>query len=401
MSFYSAQRLTPSGLRLLAREIVPTADSDAAGGPAWLMPVLTLVVAGVLATVVTLHGHEFMTAIERAAQTDWRLAAAGALFEAASIAGYVVLQHRVIGAADSAHPAEGLLRHRARRHRRHSAAADRWPRRRGGHRLGAEGPRRALRARVAERLLAFLLLIYAVYMAALLVFGAAVGFGLVHVVARSALGVARRRPGARPSALPALTLRPPRTGSPALLRRAALGSGRRASSAARARSSSCPRSLCAQRRARSRTAPAPSGAPRRAGLVGLRHRRARSRCCTRSAPRCRCPRRARLLPRHDVQPAAAARAASAAAWSARSSCFGAPAAPATRRRAGLPHDRGLAARRLRACLERPAADVGRALARRAAVAVAPPNAPERRRPKAVRRSARRAVIRTPAHLLPV
>jgi putative heme transporter len=246
VSFYSGQRLTPSGLRLLAREIVPTADSDAAGGTARLMPVLTLVVAGVLATVVTLHGHEFMTAIERAAQTDWRLAAAGALFEAASVAGYVVLLHRIVSADSRLRLKDSYDITLAG-----TAATRLLPTAGLG---GAAVTVWALRARglstkeVTERLLAFLLLLYAVYMAALVLSGGAVALGLVHVSHGSALGFVGAGLGLTIGLLALAPAAAPQVLAGAL-RRAALGSGRRASFSARALEQ-LPAFTLAQRRAR-------------------------------------------------------------------------------------------------------------------------------------------------------
>ena len=160
MSFYSAQRLTPSGLRLLAREIVPTADSDAAGGPAWLMPVLTLVVAGRSG-----HGRHAPRTRVPARRWSGRCTPAGCLARGGSVRGRLDGGLRRSSFTEwsgvqCAAAAQGLLRHHARRQRRDAAAAYRRSGRCCRHRLGAA--RSGVRPReLTERLLAFLVLLYA------------------------------------------------------------------------------------------------------------------------------------------------------------------------------------------------------------------------------------------------
>jgi uncharacterized membrane protein YbhN (UPF0104 family) len=120
----------------------------------------------------------------RALHAGWHVLITGALFEAASIAGYVLLLHRVVGRAcarlrfkDSYDialagnvamrllPTAGLG----------GAAVTVWALRARGVR-----PRE-----LTERMLAFLLLLYGVYMAALLLSAGAVALGIVHVHGRT------------------------------------------------------------------------------------------------------------------------------------------------------------------------------------------------------------------------
>ena len=149
---------------------------------------LPLAAAVLLAALLALHAHEFLHAVVRALHAGWRVFIAGALFEAASVAGYVVLLHRVVGRAcarlrfnDSYDialagtvatrllPTAGLG----------GAAVTVWALRARGAR-----PRE-----LTERLLAFLLLLYGVYMAAMLVSAGAVALGVVHVVHGQSLAI--------------------------------------------------------------------------------------------------------------------------------------------------------------------------------------------------------------------
>ncbi|MGI8430200.1 MAG: lysylphosphatidylglycerol synthase transmembrane domain-containing protein [Solirubrobacteraceae bacterium] len=176
-----------SGLRLLTREISPAARSEATR-TGWVTPLLWVAGAGVLAAVLALHGRDFATALDRALQANWPLVAVGALFEAGSIGGYVVLLHRVVSgasprlrlkdsydialagtAATRLLPTAGLG----------GVAVTVWA-------LRAHGIRPQ---ELGERVLAFLLLLYAVYMAGLVTCGGAVALGLVHVGRGRALGL--------------------------------------------------------------------------------------------------------------------------------------------------------------------------------------------------------------------
>ena len=175
-----------TGLQGLVREIAPAAPGRAGRGR--LLPVAWLAAAGLLLLLLARNGGGFLHALERALHGGWQLVVLGAALEAVSLAGYVALQHRVVGRADSRIRAKdsydiALAGTAATRMLPTAglggAAVTVWA-------LRARGLRTA---EIAERLLAFLLLLYAVYMAALLAFGAAVGFGLVHVAHGSALGL--------------------------------------------------------------------------------------------------------------------------------------------------------------------------------------------------------------------
>lgn len=177
-----------AGFQALVREIAP-AGAEAGGARRHrLLPLAWLAAAALAALLLARNGGDFVQALERALHGGWRLVALGALLEAASLAGYVALQHRVIGRADERIRAKdsydiALAGTAATRMLPTAglggAAVTVWA-------LRARGLRAA---EITERLLAFLLLLYAVYMAALLASGAAVGFGLVHVASGSALGL--------------------------------------------------------------------------------------------------------------------------------------------------------------------------------------------------------------------
>jgi uncharacterized membrane protein YbhN (UPF0104 family) len=176
-----------TGLEALVREIAPAAREDAHGRRR-LLPLAWLAAAALLALLLARSGGGFVHALERALHGGWRLVALGALLEAASLGGYVALQHRVVGRADR--------RIRAKDSYDIAMAGTAATRLLPTAGLGGAGVTvwalraRGLRTReIAERLLAFLLILYAVYMAALLVSGAVVGLGLVHVAHGQALGV--------------------------------------------------------------------------------------------------------------------------------------------------------------------------------------------------------------------
>jgi uncharacterized membrane protein YbhN (UPF0104 family) len=184
-----AHDITPDfRVRSLIRDISPGGEPPARMR-AWLTPVLSLAAAGVFAWLIAAHGGEFVRAMDRAVHASWQLVAIAAALEAASIAGYVVMLHRVVApasarlrlkdsydialggsAATRLLPTAGLG----------GAAVTVWALRARGVRTGE----------LAERLLAFLLLLYGVYMAALLTGGAAVASGLVRVSEGRALGIA-------------------------------------------------------------------------------------------------------------------------------------------------------------------------------------------------------------------
>jgi uncharacterized membrane protein YbhN (UPF0104 family) len=174
-------------VRSLIRELAPGAGA-APRRRRWVTPIVVLAGAAVFAVLIRTHGTEFLNAVERALHTGWQLVAVAAALEAASIAGYVLLLHRVVSRARAALrmkdsyditlggsaamrllPTAGLG----------GAAVTIWALRAHGVR-GRE---------IGERLLAFMLLIYGVYMSALLAAGAAVASGLVPVSTGRSLGI--------------------------------------------------------------------------------------------------------------------------------------------------------------------------------------------------------------------
>jgi uncharacterized membrane protein YbhN (UPF0104 family) len=175
------------GLRSLVRELAPDAQR---GGRSrrWLTPVLALAAAGVFAVLIDTHGTEVVRALNRALDANWHLVVLAAVLEVASIGGYVLLLHRVVSRSDSQLrlkdsyditlgssaatrlvPTAGLG----------GVAVTVWALRARGVRAGE----------LTERLLAFLLLLYGVYMVALAGAGIMVASGLVHVSTGAGLGL--------------------------------------------------------------------------------------------------------------------------------------------------------------------------------------------------------------------
>jgi uncharacterized membrane protein YbhN (UPF0104 family) len=147
-----------------------------------------LAATAALAVLARSHAGEFAHALDRALHASWHLVAVAVALEAASIAGYVALLHRVVSrasarlrvrdsydltlggaAATRLLPTAGLG----------GAAVTVWALRARGVRAGE----------IAERLLAFLLLLYGVYVAALLGAGVTVASGLVSVRSGAGLGI--------------------------------------------------------------------------------------------------------------------------------------------------------------------------------------------------------------------
>ena len=176
-----------SRVRSLVGEIVP-AVSRARRGRVWLGRILALVGAAALAYLVIAHGGQFVRAIDRALHASWHLVMIAALLEAASVGGYVLLLHRMVASANP-----------------HLRLRDSYDMTLGGAaatRLlptaglgGAAVTVWALRARgvraneLTERLLSFLLVLYAVYLSALLAAGAVVASGWVRATDGLAVGV--------------------------------------------------------------------------------------------------------------------------------------------------------------------------------------------------------------------
>jgi uncharacterized membrane protein YbhN (UPF0104 family) len=150
--------------------------------------VLGAAAAAGFAVLVVVHGQPFLHALQQALHANWQMVAGAVLFEAASVGGYILVFHRVVAGASSRLtlkdsyditlagttatrllPTAGLG----------GAAVSVWA-------LRARGVRTR---ELTERLLAFLVLLYAVYMATLVASGAVVALGLVHVGNGRALGV--------------------------------------------------------------------------------------------------------------------------------------------------------------------------------------------------------------------
>jgi uncharacterized membrane protein YbhN (UPF0104 family) len=177
-----------AGLLATVREIAPASASAPGAGHRRLLPLAWLAAAGLLALLLARDAGSFLHSFETALRGGWQPLALAALLEAASLAGYVVLLHRVVAGADRRmRPKDSYDITLAG-----TAATRLLPTAGLG---GAAVTVWALRARglrshdITERLLAFLLILYGVYMAALLGFGTAVAVGAVPVAGGRALGV--------------------------------------------------------------------------------------------------------------------------------------------------------------------------------------------------------------------
>ncbi|MGI8623917.1 MAG: lysylphosphatidylglycerol synthase domain-containing protein [Solirubrobacteraceae bacterium] len=220
------------GLAELVGQIAPGAGA-VRGRPGRLAPLVAVAAACVVAALLISHGGSFAAALERALHANWALVIAGGLLEIASVAGYVLLLHRVVSgaspdlrwqdsydislagtAATRLLPTAGLG----------GAAVTVWA-------LRARGVRPA---ELAERLVAFLVLLYSVYMLALVAAGATVAVGLVHVAHGRGLGLVAALAGGTVIALVLLVLAAPGVLARALQRIARRGSGRWATLALRA-----------------------------------------------------------------------------------------------------------------------------------------------------------------------
>lgn len=215
----------------LVGQVAPQRAADSRRSP-WLTPAVGVVAAGLVTALLISHGETFAAALEHALRANWPLVVAGGLLEMASVAGYVLLLHRVVSGASSRLawrdscdialagtaatrllPTAGLG----------GAAVTVWA-------LRAHGVRSR---EVAERLLAFLVLLYSVYMAALIACGAAVGLGAVPVPHGRALGLIGAGLGLAVAGIVILAMAAP---GPLrhVLRRTAMGSGRVSRAAVRA-----------------------------------------------------------------------------------------------------------------------------------------------------------------------
>jgi uncharacterized membrane protein YbhN (UPF0104 family) len=172
-------------LRRLRAELAP---GEVSAGSARLARIVAVAGAGSFAALIALRSHVFASALGRALNASWDLVVAGAALEVVSVGSYVLLLHRVVSTAtprlglrDSYDitlagtavtrllPTAGLG----------GAAVTVWALRSAG--VGSR--------EVAERLIAFLVLLYGVYMGALVLGGGAVAVGLVHVPGASAVGL--------------------------------------------------------------------------------------------------------------------------------------------------------------------------------------------------------------------
>jgi uncharacterized membrane protein YbhN (UPF0104 family) len=180
-------RLPGSGLRRLIGEIAPGLQRPTRRR-VWIVRVLALLGAGALAFLVKTRGREFVHVMDSALHIRWQVVAVAVALEASSVVSYVALLHRVVAqantrlrvkdsydmtlagaAATRLVPTAGLG----------GAAVTVWA-------LRARG----VRAReITGRLLAFLVLLYSVYMVALLAAGVAVAFGWVPVPHGWTLGI--------------------------------------------------------------------------------------------------------------------------------------------------------------------------------------------------------------------
>jgi putative heme transporter len=175
-----------ANLRALAEEIAP-ARLQRQASRRWLKPALTVAGAAALGLFLAGHGEQFIAAVSRALHESWLLVILAGGLEAGSVAGYIVLQHRVVSRAD-----------------RRLGLTDSYDIMMAGTvttRLlptaglgGAALTVWALRARgvrtqdIAERLIAFLILLYAVYLGALITGGLLSGTTIGQVAAGTVLG---------------------------------------------------------------------------------------------------------------------------------------------------------------------------------------------------------------------
>jgi uncharacterized membrane protein YbhN (UPF0104 family) len=187
MQLSNTQTRPSAGLRPLLRELMPSGQ-EAARSRRRVTSVLALVAVGVFAVLIGTHGAEFIRALNRALHANWHLVVLAALLEAASIGGYVLLLHRVVSRSSSRLRVKDSYDITLGS----SAAARLVPTAGLG---GVAVTVWALRARgvkaneLTERLLAFLLLLYGVYMLGLAVAGTMVASGLVQVSEGADLGL--------------------------------------------------------------------------------------------------------------------------------------------------------------------------------------------------------------------
>ncbi len=224
--------LRPAAAIGLLHEIAPS-GRGAVGGLGRHARAVGVAAACLFAGLLAWRGHDFLAALDRAVHADWGLVAAAAALEAASVGGYVLLLHRVVSGASSRVglrdsydislagtaatrllPTAGLG----------GAAVTVWA-------LRARGVRTA---ELAERLLAFLLLLYSVFVAALGLAGLAVATGLVPTPHGRVIGLLGTVLAAAIAAGVLLVVSAPAPLERRLTRIAARGPGRAARAATRA-----------------------------------------------------------------------------------------------------------------------------------------------------------------------
>ncbi|HLY50439.1 MAG TPA: lysylphosphatidylglycerol synthase domain-containing protein [Solirubrobacteraceae bacterium] len=178
-------RLPIGSVRSLAGEIAP---ATAPARRAWPRRLLILAGVGAVAILGRAHVGEFVHEMSRVLHVNWHLVVLAAALETGSVTGYVLLLHRMVSRAN---PRLRLLD--SYDMTLAGAAATRLlpTAGLGGVALTVWALRaRGVRAKdLAERLIAFLLVLYGVYMAALLASGVAVAIGWVHVSAGQGLGL--------------------------------------------------------------------------------------------------------------------------------------------------------------------------------------------------------------------
>src|SRR5947209_2906664 len=183
-----AARRPRAGIGALAAELRGGTAREATAAQRWATRIAAAAVAALVLALLASHGDVFAAALQNALQGDWRLVAAGALLEAASVAGYVFLLDRVVSGAS----ARLRLRDSYDVTLAGTAATRLLPTAGfGGVALTVWALRvhGVARRELAERLIAFLLLLYGVYMSALALAGAAVWAGGVTVPHGRTLGL--------------------------------------------------------------------------------------------------------------------------------------------------------------------------------------------------------------------
>lgn len=182
-----AARRPFAGIGALGAELRAGKAREATATRRWATRIAAAAAAGLLIALLASHGDDFAAALQKALEGDWRLVGAGAVLEAASIVGYVFLLNRVVSRASP----RLRLRDSYDVTLAGTAATRLLPTAGfGGVALTVWALRvhGVARRELAERMIAFVLLLYAVYMTAVALAGAAVWGGLVTVPHGRVLG---------------------------------------------------------------------------------------------------------------------------------------------------------------------------------------------------------------------